>query len=531
MDDIKHILDTFSALKNQRHLYHTEWEELSEIFSPGMQNFVTHTKPWKKRNNSIDGHAPYYAQKLTSYLFGQATNPATKFVKFDVADFDVKLTKSEQLELDELNRRVLRTFASSKSNFASSIQEALFSSIIFGPGALYIDNQLGRDIKFKALPLSQIYFSENDAGHVDTLFREFKFSAKQLVQAFGKENVSEKVRTCLVSNPEEMFTVLHCTYPNMDSKKTKDKYLSYYIELDTNHILEKQELSSFNFIVFRWSKHIGEKYGHGQGKLALTAIRHLSHIRRENAKSLSFNNNPVMLTADDGVIIPESITPGMVIQGAMSSLDGQRRLEMWNPGGNSQAGLALYEQEKDLLAKLFFAEDLNLPVDRTRRTATEVSIMRNDQIRFLTPHMARLTNELLKPMAELVVQLLAENGEFDDFETDILNYELEPDFLGPLSQLLKFEDVRATQQFLQSILPLAEIDNSILESIDFQKIVEDTRQGTGTPSHVMRSEEEVESIRQQKAAAQQQQMAMQSALASSEVSKNLGQANKYNEGV
>jgi len=524
------ILQTLEKLKSYRAQYHTEWEELGQIFAPGTQNFTSSSKPWKKLNSSIDGHAPYFAQRLAAHIFGSAVNPATKFVRFVIDEYKAKLSKQEEDELEIINDRVLRSYICAKSGFSSSILEAISSAIIFGSGALYLNNKLGDDIIFKSLPLSQIYIAENDAGQVDTLFRCFKLSAKQLVQAFGIDNVSENVRTAAAQEPESEFEVVHCTRPNLFAKKKSEKFESYYVEVENNHILEKEMSSTFPFIVFRWAKHIGEKYGHGQGKLALTAIRALSHIRRENAKSLSFANNPVVLLADDGVIIPDQWSPGGVIQGAMSSLDGQKRLETWSPAGNSQAGLALYESEKDLLGKIFFAEDITMPIDKTRRTATEVNMIKNDQIRFLVGHIARMVDELLVPMAELHLQMLVENGEFADLKTKIMDKELKPEFVGSMTSLLKMEDVRATQMFLQSVLPLSQLDPSVIDRVNIDRVVLDTQKGTGTPSYILRSDEEFQALQQQKQAAQQQQMQMQNALAASEATKNISQANKYDQG-
>lgn len=527
--EVELILGRLSSLQSQRAPLESEWEEIKNILCPGTQNFNgSKSTPWRPIGGSIDGHAAYLLQKLVSHIYSEAVNPQTKFVKYSLADHKVVLTKEEEIELDLINTRVLQRFADPKSNFSTAIQQTINSGIAFGPGILYIDNNLGKNIKFKSLPLSQCYIADNESGLVDTIFRKFKFTAKQAVQAFGRENVSKNIIVAYTNDPEQEFDILHCIYPNIESKKKNEKFESHYIEIEAKHVLQTQYLSKFPCIVFRWNAMIGEKYGHGQGKLALTVVRMLSKLRQQNILAKEMALRPILLTSDDGVLIPNPLNPGMVIEGGM--MDGQKRIDVLPINGNIQAGDAMYERELELLGQLFFAEDIASPVDKTRRTAVEVNMMGNDRMKFMSAQIARFLDQCLKPMADNVLQDMVENGEFNDLKTRILNYDLEPEFLGAITQLLKMADVRATQNFMQSVLPMVQLDPSIVNRINFDMFVKDTQKGTGTPSYILRSDEEVAAIQQAQQAQQQQQMQMQSALGASEVSKNLGQANKFNSG-
>ena len=528
--EVELILNRLSSLQSQRAPLETEWEEIKNILAPGTQNFTGNkTIPFRNQSGSIDGHAAYFLQKLVSHIYSEAVNPQTKFVRYDVADKQIILTKEEEIELDLINNRVLQRFSDPKSNFSTAIQQTISSGIAFGPGILFIDNQFGKDIKFKALPLSQCYIAENDSGLVDTLFRKFKFTAKQAVQAFGKGNVSQNIMNSYANDPEREFEIVHCIYPNMEGKGVKDRFESHYIEIEAKKVLQTQFLSKFPCIVFRWNAMIGEKYGHGQGKLALTTVRMLSKLRQQNILAKELALRPILLTSDDGVLIPNPLNPGMVIEGGM--MDGQKRIDILPINGNIQAGDAMYEMELQLLGQLFFAEDIASPIDKTRRTAVEVNMMGNDRMKFMSAQIARFLDQCLKPMADNVLQDMVENGEFSDLNTRILTYDLEPQFLGAITQLLKMADVRDTQNFMQSVLPMVQLDPSIINRINFDMFVKDTQKGTGTPSYILRSDEEVAAIQQAQQAQQEQQMQMQSALGASEVSKNLGQANKFNSGI
>lgn len=521
------ILSRLDDLKMERSNLDGEFQELADTFQPGVQSFTISSYPsWQEANRSIDGNGKYLVQKLTSHLFGQLTNPSTKWFQFK-PEKNVK-TKVNEADLEKLTNKVLSIFNSYESNFPSECQSLYSSMVVFGSGTMYIDNRLGKDISFKSIPLSQIYFAEDHLGMVDSIFRVFKFSTKQAIQAFGKENVSKNLLKTYEQSPEEMVEILHCIYPNMESKKKSDKYESYYIEVESKHILDFKYMKNFPFKIARWAKHVGEKYGHGQGKLALGTIRSLTNIRLENHKALAFSNTPIILLSDDGVVVPESWKPGTVIEGAISQMDGVRRIDTIQPAQNPQAGLTLYEKELELLGKLFFVDDLGMPIDKTRRTATEASLIDQDRLRFVAPFINRIETEFLAPTIETVLQMLEDNGELDDINPELKNIDLEIDFLSPLAKMLKMEDARATQQFLQMSLPLLQFKPEEAVRLNWDKIIKLNRIGSGAPSDVLLSDEEVDGIKQQQAAVQQQQLQMQNALNASQISKNIGQANQYN---
>lgn len=518
---IDKILDRYSALKAERTIYESEWQELAEVFQPGTQSFTSESKPWVEINRSIDGNGKYLVQKLTAHLFGQLTNPSTKWFEFKVSDLNTSLSKQATIELEGVNKKVLEIFNNINGNFSTECQSFYSSLVVYGCGILFVDNKLGKDIYFKNIPLSQVYIGEDHKGNVDTIFRCFKYTAKQLLQAFGEKKVSPKVLTAYLNTPEQTFEVIHCVYPNLKAKTKNERFDSFYIDVENKQILENKRLKHFPFKVSRWEKHTGEKYGHGQGKLALSTIRALTQIRQEMQKAMEFANSPIVMTSDDGVLLPDSWSPGQVIQGALSSLDGVRRIETWSPSGNPQAGIQQYMQELDLLNKLFFVEDITMPVDKTRRTATEASLISQDKIRFLAPFVSRIQTDFLAPIVELIFELLKDNGIFKDISEELGNQELEVDFLSPLARLLKLEDSRASQQFLQMSLPLIQFKPELTNMINFEEIIADAQKGSGAPAKILKSPEEYAESLQAQQQAQQQQMQMQNALAASEITKNI----------
>lgn len=526
---IEKVLDRHNELKIKKSYYESLFQELVDYFQPGSQNFTSShvNTPWEELNRSNDVTGRDLVQKLTSHIFGTLINPATKWFTLVPEDVKRELSHDENIALEKMNAKMLKVFNYNHSNFASEAYQYLAGKIIFGTSVMHIVNNLGDDISFKTIPLSQAVVGYDHKGKVDTVSREFKLTAKQCIQHFGEENISKNMITAYEKNPEQEFTIVHCSYPDLDSKK----HVEHYIDVDSKHILMERELKTFEFVASFWEKNPGDYLGQGIGALALGRLRALTSCMKEIFKSFEFANNPVKLLSDDGVLIPDILEPGQNIAGALSSMDGQRRIEMWSPTGEPAAGIQLYTVLQQELVKLFFIEDINMPVDKTRRTATEAQFLKEDRVRALIPFVSKIINTFLTPVLETVFNMLKSNGEFNDIPKSLKDVELKFEFLSPLARMLKMEDARATAQFLQLSLPMLQFDPSERHRFNWEEIIKLNREGAGAPQSILNSDEVVNQMKQAEAQQQQQAAQMQNALAASEISKNVGQANKFNGSV
>lgn len=528
MNKIDNILGRLDALKQERQYYHTLWQELMETFEPGSQTFnakSTYNVPWEESNRAIEPMGKYLYQRLSALLFGQMFNPGTRWVEMTT---DENLSEVQKADLEKLNREHLKLLNKNKTQLSTSLTNGIGSAIIYGSGFVVRISDLTGKMFYKYVPLNQCYISTDYNGLVDTFFREFEMTAKQIMQEFGADKVSNRIKTAMEKEPECRFTIVQCIYPNLKiNKKPSESFEHYYIEKDTKNVLDFKFQARINVFRFLWAKNQDEKYGYGQGKLALSNIRRCTVIRRESTKSLEFQNNPALFLGDDDMDYANSLYPGDHLYGAYDETTGQLKVTPFTGGGNPTAGLEAYKMELENLTKIFFIEDITQPVDSTRRTAYESSLINQDRNRFIP----QFINRLLPTLEQLVEDSLISAIEIGklDLPESLRNVELEVKFLSPMARLLQLEDTVATQNFLQSILPLAQIDPSVLAQYDLRAIAEIARDGYGAPQKIVKSKEQQEAEIQAAQAQAQQQQELQNALASSEVSKNLGQANKYNQ--
>lgn len=517
---VKKILARYQDLKAKRYIYETEWQEYEVSYGLGTQSFNSSSKPFKP-NAQVSSYGQLALNTLVNFLVSRLISSGTKWLAFRPKDKTLNLSYAQQDALEQISGITLSAFNSSKSNWGTSFKKLLTSMLAFGPGNIHIHNGLGTNLSFIHLPLSQYFIQENSKGRIDYVMRAFTLTVRQAIEQFGVEELHPKVIEEYEENSNCEFLFVHEVSKNPITKEIEECYL----DVEHGHLMLEKVLDYFPFVVGRWALFDGEVYGHGQAKLASSALRAVNHIRRETMTALEFANRPLMLLPNDGIVIPDVLRPGMGIMGGISDIDGLRRIDTLTPTGNPQSGQFLLEMEKEVLNSLFYIDKITPPIDKTRRTAYEMTLIDQNQGQSLLTHSANIIDEVLTPAVETAFDILKGNGVFKEY-TDVLSgIELEPEFLSPLARLLKMEDVRSSQQMLQLILPLLQFNPQLANKINFEKIMQDAQQGTGSPVTSIRSDEEYQQINQAQQQQQQNQVDMQNALAASEITKNIGGEN------
>lgn len=509
--DIKQILSQYQTLKSERRIYEPEWQEYVDTYMPGTQNFTSNTKPWVPVTN-VATQGKNALNDLASTVFYGLISSGTKWFQLSSKE---ELDHEQKIQLEKLNTLILDIFVNVDNNFDQSFMKLITSAIALGSGCIHVNNDFGTDISFSHIPLSQYYIQRNMKGKVDVLFRGFKLNARQAIDAFGIKAVHENIIKAYEKNDLGMQEYVHCVWKNLYT----GKFDAYYIDVDNAHEISKKEMNYFPFSVGFWAEHDCEVYGHGQAKIARSSMRYLSKSRMSLLTKLAFSANPPNLLPNDGVIL-DNISPGQNIYGGLDELTGQPRVVPMPIGGSSQDAFQMFQLEAEEVAKAFYLDKITPPIDKTRRTAYESALIEQGQRQALTPHVSSLI-PVLTELVRNVILILETNGVLKQF-TRLKDVEIEVEFLSRLAKLLKMEDVRSSQEFLQMSLPLLQFSPQLAGKFNFEKILEDAREGTGTPTDILRSDEEYAKILQAQAEQQQQQAQMQNALAASEIAKNTG---------
>ena len=125
----------------------------------------------------------------------------------------------------------------------------------------------------------------------------------------------------------------------------------------------------------------------------------------------------------------------------------------------------------------------------------------------LTPTMGRQQSEALGPLIERELDLLMFHRILPPMP-DILKeaggeYEIVYD--SPMSRMQRAEELVGVQRTMELLSPFAQIDPTVLDIFDRDELARLTAEVSGVPTPVLRSQEQVDAIRAQRA--EQEQMA------------------------
>jgi hypothetical protein len=155
--------------------------------------------------------------------------------------------------------------------------------------------------------------------------------------------------------------------------------------------------------------------------------------------------------------------------------------------------------------------------DRGNMTATQAMQIASEKAAMLSPQVGRIESELLDPLLDMTFQIEYEAGRIPPAPQALLDFAdqqgtdpFQFDYVGPMAQLQKqHHGMQTVQQTIAQIAPIIQLDQTAVDWIDTDRWTRDVLQKSSVDQDVIRSEDNVEQIRQQRAQAQAQQQQME----------------------
>jgi len=519
MEMVQKLFRRFDELKSQKLPYNNKWDEIAEFVLPNRGDFITKRSPGTTRQRRLfDSTAIQANNFLASTLHGGLTNPSVKWFSLISANTNINAVHEVKQYLDTASNILFEIFNNPDTNFQSQNHELFLDLLAYGTACMYVDWVKDRGMRFKAIHLSEIYIAEDMTGHIDTVFREFEFTARQAAQFWGKNSLSLEIQKSLLEEPDKKFTFIHCVKPNEDfepgsMKVTKLPFASIYLERDSRHLVEKRGYHEMPYLVPRWNKLVGETYGQSPAWNALPDIRMVNKIAETTIKAYELSVNPPIMMADDGVMLPLQTRPGGVNFGAIDPVTLRPRMQPFNSGADPRAGENAEEQKRKAIRDAYFIDPL-LNDTRKNMTATEVLQRQEEKLRLIGPQIGRIQSEYLSPLIIRVYGIAQREGllpQLDDQLADIVESGgLEIEYTAPLARTQRSQEPVAIQRTLELFTPLVQINPNLLDILDMDEAFRLVADINGVPSNILRSRLEMQQIQQaqQQQAQQQQQIAL-----------------------
>lgn len=512
--DVTTLLSRQEELYSDRTIWESSWDDILYFCLPNREPVLYYDEPGTIRNLDVyDSTASEGTKTLAASLNSMLTNQAAEWFQLETDNEELNEEGEVKEWLNEATKVISK--ALENSNFYTEVHEMYLDLASIGTGVLYIDSdsEAGGGVNFQCRHIKEIFIAENNSGRVDTLFRKFEITVKNAVAKWGLDKLSDKAAAKYEDHPDDKMEILHCVMPReeYDSEK-KDpenmKYASCWIELEGKHKIDEGGYEVFPYLVPRWLKSSGEKYGRSPALSILPDIKTLNQMWATMIKQGQKRVDPPMKASPD--LEEVDLTPG-----AVNFIDPSQEgvLEPLDIGGDLGFGVDLIQIKTDRVQDAFMVNKLQR-VDQTKMTAEEVRARTQENMKILGPTFGRLQSEFLELLIERVINILQYimddegNPKLPIPPNNVQGKTLQLKFVSPLAKGQKMGEVQNIMATINIALSWAEANPSILDNIDFDRAITEIADLQGTMAGIIKDKKVVAQMRAQR---QQAMMAQQQA--------------------
>ena len=515
----KQLKDNLSRLMEKRSNWENHWQEVSDYMLPRKAEITKERARGDKRHTQIfDATAIHALELLAASLHGMLTSSANKWFSLRFKETELNSLDEAKEWLEDATSRMYDVIA--KSNFQQEIFECYHDLIAFGTSCLMIEEDQDDVLLFSARHIKELYIQENKKGYVDTIYRRFKMPAQAAADKFGIENISKDLINTAKKNPFDEVELVHVIKPRYDFDPQKlDKknmpFQSIYFEYGSGHIISIGGFKENPYVIPRYLKASTEVYGRSPGMNCLSEVKVINKMVENSLKAAAKQIDPPLLIPDDGMLAPIRMSPGSINYYRSGSRD---RIEPLNINANNATTLNSENQRRDAIVKMFHVDQLVISENRNM-TATEVVQRQEEKMRILGPVLGRLQSELLSPLIIRIFNIMLRNGLFLPAPEILRSQELNIEYVSPMALAQRSQELQSIMRGLELFGSMAQT-MPVMDYIDENGFIKQIIDILGLPAKMIKSDAEVQQIREERAAQEQQQMAMQQEMAESQMAKN-----------
>jgi hypothetical protein len=530
------IIKRFEQLEAERGTWETHWTEIADRVLPRYSDTFfkptsEQTKGEKRTEKMLDSTAGIALERFAAAMESMLTPRTQRWHRLIPSDPRLEKDREVKLWFEGATNTLFRHRYASKANYASQQHEVYMGLGAFGTGIMFVDFHDQGGLRYAATNLKEILFELNHQGIVDTAYRKYSLTARQMVQrvqADRWDSVPEEVTKAAEKTPEKRFEIIHCIRPRVEidprRMDVKNKpWASYYIAVQGQHELSEGGFDTFPYQISRYVTGPGEKYGRSPAMFVLPSIKVLNEQKRTMLTQGHRAVSPVLLSHDDGILDTFSMAPGSMNPGGVTA-EG-RPLVHALPVGNLAAGQELMDMERQVINDGFLVSLFQILVDTPTMTATEVLERAREKGALLSPTMGRQQSEALGPMIEREVDVLMKQGLLPPMPDLLIEArsEFEIEYDSPLSRSQRAEEASGWLRTLEAAIAYANTtqDLSVLDQFDSDVIYQQLAEINAVPASWMRDPAAIQQLRETRAQQQQMQQMVDAAPAAAGVMKAL----------
>lgn len=519
-------------MQTQRSTFETVWRDIEERINPTdtqFQSGTTPQEPGKQNNQKVFDATPGLAlDRFKAALHSLICPRAQTWHKIKPVSDELKEDTEVLRYLDEVNERIFS--ARYSANFDSEAQMCFGNGGKYGSFSMFVGERQGRGLYYRAVPMKQLFFAENQYGEIDLVHRDFWMTAREAYQRFG-DKLPRVIKECAERNPGQKFRFLHVVKPREDAdiRRSDAKgmaFASFYVSFETAEVIEEGGFRTFPYPSARYDLSPGEVYGRSPCMTILPDVKMLNQMNKTVMKAAELQTLPPMLAAEDGSLDSLRLIPGAINHGAVDD-QGRALVQPLNLGGDIRLGEYVMDQKRQIVNDALLQTLFQILVDKPNITATEAMLRAQEKGQLIGPTGARIEAEFLTVMIRRELDIMAAAGQLPEMPKKLADaggmYAIEYD--SPLSRMRESEGGVAILRTFEQLTPLAQIAGpDVFKRFNVDAAAKELARLNGVPAKILYSDEEMEQLDQQGQQQAELETLLQAAPVAASAAKDIAQA-------
>ncbi len=530
----KDIIQRADDLKAQRYDYEVDWRESARLVLPSNPDIVLHShlqgegmrvlSPNADEAHKIyDSTAIWATRRLASGIESLQMPSSEKWHGLKVDNFfSPKPTLTDKKFFERVTDYLFQARYHAKSNFSISNQHAIRQSIVFGTGLYMVLPNKGegrnqRPFMYTGKLLGRCYLDVDGMDNHDTFYERCYLTARQIVSLWGPQKTPKHIIDAANDNDRKdfVFEIIHAIQPRaergsrkMGENNRNSEFASYVVDVGSETLIEESGFFEFPVCVYTWDRVPGQPYGQGpiaENKPDIKTVNVMSKTALSAGQQLL---QPPMGVPHGGMFNRLNLNSNAINPGTVND-QGQLLAKPLVSGINPAFGQEMMEQRRGSIRQGLFVDLFQILVNAPNLTATEALIRADEKGQLLGP----IGTNLQRGLATLVDREMGIVGRMGAFRPDapfalpetIQGKEFSPNFTSPLDRARRSQEVLGIQRTIEGMIPIAQVDPTVMEVFDFDAIARITSEVNGAPAAIMKDPETVKAARAQREQAQQLQ--------------------------
>lgn len=517
-------------MKQERASYDPHYKELGKFFLPRRPRWFEDSVSSRgnKVNQGLIDPTPRFAVRTAAAgIHAGSTNPSMPWFKLTTSDPELNESPGVSRWLYTVENLMRDVYE--RSNVYSVLPMLYGDAITFGTAPMVVLEHQTRVIHCVPNPVGSYYLGTNYEGQVDTKYCEYKMTAAQLRDNFGLDVLPDTVKAAITNRSNGYFDVLHAIEPNKGrvygnhSNKSMLFASEYYLQSIEQTQLRKSGFEENPLAVLRWeTTEITDPYGSSPGMDALGVAKAMQLQQKRKAQAIDKHIDPPMVGDPALQNQPSTLLPGGVTWSGFTPNGSAPKFQpSYIIKPELQGLLQDIEDVRNLVNQAMYV-DLFMAISRAdprNASVPEIAARREEQIMGLGPMLQNHRDGLIKQLHDRTFYIMMRQGRLPPPPPELEGMEIKVEMIGLLAQTFKAVAATGIERFGAYVGQMAVMQvnagepPTALDKLDVMQAVDEYAIALGVPPTIVRSDDDVAAIQQQRAQAQQMQQDIEAAKA------------------